>query len=278
MSEPKFVLTRFTHGSAGKFLSTVLQTSDKIDHWSAVVQHQKKSEFIGPITLEYVRRSFPKDHSMHMQAEPMVPYNTDLYSVSHPRGNDVSLETYIQNSKLKNDLRLFACIERNIDVNLIFQKPTIPVFCQKSKAITITVTTTEEKQWLYNTLWSKHFIETDQDIRYIPNDPEYCNFQSICSVIRFGNPYRFPISSKQQLFHDYVINNHTNSWYFDPDRFAEYDHKHDIKNVFISLADILNRHQFTKVIPNIFEQLKLEEPDMDLIESMHDIWLSAQVF
>jgi hypothetical protein len=36
-----FILTRFTHGSAGKFLSTVLQTSDQIEYWSVIVQSQK---------------------------------------------------------------------------------------------------------------------------------------------------------------------------------------------------------------------------------------------
>jgi hypothetical protein len=34
------IITRFTQGSAGKFLSTVLQTNKYVDHWSSVVQHQ----------------------------------------------------------------------------------------------------------------------------------------------------------------------------------------------------------------------------------------------
>ena len=62
MGNPKFIITRFTHGSAGKFLSTVLQTSN----WSAVVQAQKNTELIEPVTLEYVDRSFPKDHSQYL--------------------------------------------------------------------------------------------------------------------------------------------------------------------------------------------------------------------
>jgi hypothetical protein len=204
----------------------------------------------------------------------MVPYNTDLYSVGYPRGDDISLEEYIKNAKVKSDSRLFACMQNNLVANLILNKPTIPIFCQGSKSITITVTTDSEKNWLYQTLWKKHFLETEQDIRYLPSDPEYCNFQSLATVLNFKNQYQFPTSSKQQLFHDFIINNQTNSWYFDPDRFIEYDRKNNIKNVFISLSDILNEAAFTKAIPLIFEQLELEEPRLDLIMSMHDIWLS----
>jgi len=71
-TKPNFLITRFTHGSGGKFLSTVLQTSILIDHWSAIVQSQKeKSELIEEVTLQYVMRSFPKEHAMHMQLEPI---------------------------------------------------------------------------------------------------------------------------------------------------------------------------------------------------------------
>jgi hypothetical protein len=33
-----FLVVRFTHGSGGKFLSTVLQTSAQIDHWSGILE------------------------------------------------------------------------------------------------------------------------------------------------------------------------------------------------------------------------------------------------
>ena len=38
------IITRFTQGSAGKFLSTVLQTNKYVDHWSSVV-HCFESEY-----------------------------------------------------------------------------------------------------------------------------------------------------------------------------------------------------------------------------------------
>jgi len=277
MYKPKFIITRFTHGSAGKFLSTVLQTSDRIDHWSAVVQAQKNTKLNEPVTLEYVDRSFPKDHSQYLRAEPMVPYNTDLYSVGYPRGNDIALDQYINYTQKKNDIRLSNCVNQNVLANLIFNKPILPMFCQNSQAVTITVKTDKEKQWLFETLWSKHFLETDTEIYYLPSAPKYCNFQSLPTVLRFNNQYCFPIEQKEELYQKYVINNHTNNYYFEPDKFAEFDNANNIDNVFIELADILNAERFNSAILTIFTKLGLETPNLGLISQMHKIWLARQI-
>lgn len=277
MGKPKFIITRFTHGSAGKFLSTVLQTSNKIDHWSVVVQAQKNTELNVPVTLEYINRSFPKDHSRYLRAEPMVPYNTDLYSVGYPRGNDVEFDQYINYAREKNDIRLFNCMDKNFLVNLIFNKPILPKFCQNSQAVTITVTTDKEKQWLFKTLWSKHFLETDSEIYYLPSAPDYCNFQSLPTVLRFNNQYCFSIEQKEQLYQKYVINNYTNNYYFAPEKFTEFDNANHIDNVFIELADILNAERFNSAVLSIFKQLGLENLNLDLVSQMHKIWLSRQI-
>jgi hypothetical protein len=277
VSKPKFIITRFTHGSAGKFLSTVLQTSDKIDHWSVVVQAQKNTELIDPVTLEYVNRSFPKDHSQYLRAEPMVPYNTDLYSVGYPRGDDVTLDQYVDYAQKKNDIRLFTTITNKLLTNLVFHRPTLPKFCHASKAVTITVTTDKEKKWLFNTLWSKHFLEIKNKIYYIPSDPEYCNFQSLPTVLRFNNQYCFPMEQKNQLYQQYVVADSTNSYYFNPERFTEVDNANNIDNVFIKLSDILNADQFGSAISTIFAQLGLENFNSGLISQMHKIWLSRQI-
>ena len=89
------IITRFAHGAAGKFLSTVLQTSELVDHWSLVVKHQKSvNKYVKETTLVYCDRVFPSDHSLHMLNEPLVPYCTDLYSSTFDRGHDVTADQY----------------------------------------------------------------------------------------------------------------------------------------------------------------------------------------
>lgn len=277
MERPNFLITRFTHGTAGKFLSIVLQTSDKVDHWSAIVQLQKKTELYKPTLLEYVTRSFPKDHKQYLQCEPMVPYNTDLYSGSYPRGRNVTIDEYIENAQHKNDLRMLGCIKKKLLSNIVYHNPILPKFCKGAKSVTITVTSPIEKHWLFETLWSKHFLETTDNIRYLPRDPEYCNFQSLPTVLRFNEKYLFDISEKDKLYNDYVVHNHTNSWYFDPNKFTEFNAEHQIDNIFISLEDILILDKFLSAIVHIFDKHDLGDPDLALIKNMHHIWLSRQI-
>lgn len=278
MSKPKFILTRFTHGSAGKFLSSVLQTSNQVDHWSTIIQSNKQQpDLFKLLILQYTQRSFPADHAQYLRSEPMVPYNIDLYSTGYPRGNDVTLEQYILNAQNKNDTRLLECIRLDLQTNLIFNKPQTPVFCDGSNVVTVTVTSQQEKKWLYSTLWSKHFLEDKGEIRYLPSDPDYCSFYSLIPVLTYNNQYRFSLTDKKKLYNDYVINNHTNSWYFDPAKFTDHDKTHNLNNVFITLDEILLPTKFLSAIEKLFKHFDLGNPNLELISSMHQIWLNRQI-
>lgn len=278
MNEPNFIITRFTHGSAGKFLSTVLQTSDRIDHWSADVQNNKDNfSILNQIVLQHVSRSFPADHSTHLRSEPMVPYNVDLYSVGLPRGNEVTLNQYLEYAHKKQDTRLLQAIANKLIINLVFSKPRVPEFCNGSNVVTITVTTENEKGWLYKTLWSKHFLETNDTIRYLPSDPDYCNYRSLASVLTFNNTYLFNKQEKDKLYKKYVVNNHTNYWYFNPKMFNSFDTKHKLNNYFVRLDEILSVDKFLNTIERVFNNFNLGQPNIPLIMNMHQIWLSRQI-
>ena len=277
MSNPSFIITRFTHGSAGKFLSSILQTSDRVDHWSALVQDNKSNHKIfNDLMLQYTSRSFPQDHSTHLRVEPMVPYNVDLYSVGYPRGDDVTLDQYLTYAYNKNDLRLINAINNSLTINLIFHKPQLPLFCNGSDVITITVTSDREKDWLYKTLWSKQFVEKDNNIYYLPNDPNYCSFYSLVPVLTYNNPYCFSKDNKDELYNKYVVNDHTNSWYFDPDKFNKHDACQQLNNRFVKLEEILLLDKFLSVVLDIFDFYNLGDPDIDLITQMHSIWSERQ--
>jgi hypothetical protein len=278
VSKPTFIVTRFTHGSAGKFLSTVLQTSKNVDHWSTIVQKQKEiNEFVDEVTLQYVNRSFPKEHAYHMQFEPMVPYCCDLYSPSYPRGQQVTIQQYRDYALKVNDTRLESCLNKNLIANLIFHKPQISDFCSRAKVVTILVQTELERKWLHNTLWSKHFLEKDNNIYYLPNAPDYCSFSSLSTILKFQNKYKFASNEKEELFDKYVINDHTNSWYNDPSKFTKFDKSKQLDNHFINLADFFDVGKFILAMTNIFEYFNLGNVDQSLVTKMHNIWWTRQI-
>lgn len=278
MSELNFLIVRFTHGAAGKFLSTVLQTSELVAHWSAVIQQEKEtSSNVDLLTLEYIRRSFPKNLKYHLMNEPMAPYNSDLYSCSFDRGNDVTLDELISHATEVNDSRLVALLTSNIKCNLSFHKPNIPRFCRESSVVTILVETAEEQEWLRRTLWNKHFVETDQEINYIPNDPMLCNLKSLPLVLKFQNEYKFSIARKDEIYKRYVVNDHTNKWYFDRNNFIEFDNKMNIDNYFIELRDFFDEDCFLDAIQRIFHYFELGNVNVDLVSKMYNIWWSRQL-
>jgi hypothetical protein len=273
MNHSPFIITRFTHGSAGKFLSTLLQTSDSVDHWSETIQKNKTNRVLTHgITLEYVRRSFPENHSLHLRNEPMVPYNTELYSAGFERGNNVSYEDYINYAVVNNDTRCLGSIKNNLFLNIIFHKPIIPNFCHGAKVITILTTSEYEQTWVKRALQQKHFLETEDSILYIPNSPMHCNFSSLPVVLQYQNKFKFSKSEKQLLI-DTINSSYKNrDWYTNSNRFSEFDKSLNLDNQFIDLSDILNIEKLIPKLSFIFNYFKLGKIDEKLIRDMHKIY------
>ena len=274
----QFVIVHFTHGSGGKFLSTVLQTSAQIDHWSDILESEKSANSLfKELILNYVRRSFPLDHKWHLRSEPMVPYATNLYSTSYNRGNSVTLDQYLTNSIRLNDYQLLNAIKSKKLINIIFNKPIVPKFCHGSKAITILIEHPQEIEFTNLALWHKHFLETNSTIHYLPDDPEFCHFTSLPKVLKFKNDYIFPEDKKTELVEQKIINNHTRPWYTDRRCFVDHDQQSKLNNYFISLGSFFNVDKFLHEIDQIFNKFDLGIPDIDLIKQMHEIWISRQV-
>ena len=81
---------------------------------------------------------------------------------------------------------------------------------------------------------------------------------------------------KSWLYDTYIINDYTNDWYFNPEKFAEHDKLAQLNNTFINLDEILISTKFLYAIKNIFNQFDLGVPNIELIQQMHQIWLSRQ--
>lgn len=267
----QIIVTRFPHGAAGKFVSTVLQTSYFVDHWNSIVQHQKNvNEFVEEITLEYCNRSFPKNHAHHVKNEPMVPYNTSLYSTTFPRGNNVTPEQYWS----QKDARIKYCVDNNLMLNLIFNKSELPLFCKNSKVVTIIATTKEEQEYLDCLLWNKHFIETENEIIYTPNSISHCSINAIPNLLKYKPQWKFDKNQKDKIYNDMIVNNKTKKQYIDKSLFDNNNHD----NIFLNLKDIFDHEKFLQEIEKIFDLHNLGSVNYKLISKMHKLWLDRQIW
>lgn len=270
---PKFIIVRFTHGAGGKFLCTALQTSRAVDHWEQSLQQNKNTSTFRSLAWETVSKKFPVNHEEHLKKEPMVPYNTDLYSPSYDRGRDVTLDQYLDHALQKKDTRLLTAIESGLKINLIMQNPELPVFCKGADSVVIIVDNDRSLQWLDQTLWSKHFLEKDDQIFYLPDHPKYCSPASLNKVLEYGNAYQFPSSQKSRLWQEKIMHNHTRQKYLDIKNFES-----DCGNTYLfPLSCLFSTESFLDHMLKIFVFFELGEPDIGLLARLHQIWLSRQI-
>jgi len=264
------LITRFPSGSGGNFISTVLQTSMKIDHWNSVIQTQKElQKFVEETTLIYCERSFPVDHARHMVSEPMMPYSNELYSSTFDRGNDVTADQYWS----QKDSRLISCVEKNLTANLIFHKNPLPKFCDGAKVLTVLVTSEDEKNWLDKTLYSKHFIEIGDRIIYTPRSLDHCSLKAVPKLLEYNAQCEYPLAKKDEIFTEMVKNNTTNLQYTNPENF---DNK-NYQNIFFHQEYLLDRQKFLDQMSLVFEEFNLGTLDTSLVRKMHNIWLDRQI-
>ena len=248
-----------------------------MDHWSTVLQNHKNHSIFCDLIKHYFDRSFPHDHSLALRSEPHCPYCTDLYSSSYPRGNDVTLEQFLSHAHLVNDVRFLQSWQNKRLVNLIFNKPEIPRFCDNSVAITVTIESEAEQRWVYQTLWQKHWIELEGELIYAPHDPEYCHMYSLPQVLKFNNRSRYSTAEKSRLQNEFVLQNHTRHWYLDHNKFMEHDKACGLKNIFFPLRVFFDRDRFIDTIEHTFREFALDPPDLDLIDVMRSIWTARQI-
>lgn len=272
----KFILVRFTHGSGGKFLSSVLQTSNVVDHWCATLQSHKYDSYWPQLVQQYIQRSFPRQHELALRSEPHIPYCCDLYSTSRERGYDVDLDQYLGHANICRDHRLLACAHGDIYCNLVFNRPRMPKFCDGMPAVNIIVSTRREQDWLDRTLWSKHFIRTDHEIIFAPDDPDYCHTTRLPDVIRYANRSRWPLSQSENLYQDLVVNNATRDWYMNPEKFEAWDLDHSVDSYNFPLWSFFNRDLFRHHVQQVFDKFSLGEPDLELLEQIRTTWTSSQ--
>jgi len=263
------IITRFPHGAAGKFLSTILQTSNNVDHWSTVVQHQKNiKQYVKETTLAYCHRAFPKDHNLHTQNEPMVPYSTDLYSSTFDRGQDVTFDQYCG----QNNIRFKECTKQKLHANIIFNKSKLPVFCNNAKVLTVLLTTEQEQNWVYKALWSKHFIENKDTIIYSPSSPMHCHLSTVPKLLEYKPEFCFDISRKQELYKEYILNNKTVVQYKQPhDLF-----NNNVNNMFFNISDLFDVDLFIATMEKVFDKFDLGILNSVLVSEMYQLWWSRQ--
>lgn len=159
---PKFLVIRFAPGSAGNFLTSLLQCSPQVGHWFEDIEYQRPNVD----WLEYFKKVYVSDLSQWLYNEPVAKQQLgvrDIFSAAYDRGNDLTLKQFKEQeqqycSKLYWDLR-----QRQVYIPIFWHKRHFPIFFQNAAFIDIMLDQ-ESVSWFDRSYYKKHFkIDTVND-------------------------------------------------------------------------------------------------------------------
>ena len=209
MKKVKFIVTRFPPGAAGRFLCCCLQLSPDISSWNIdSLSYDKSSTDFCNKMIKYFEKKFLNDPGLHLRNEPDIPYNYDFYSGTYERGEDVTIEEYIDYQRPNKYNFFFSEIEKGKTINLIMHKSKIPEFLKNSIVVNVYVDNIQSHDIIAKLLWLKHYKVIDAvTIDKLIHNPNTCNVKRSNTVKRYVNTSIQKVKTIKNFYVDNVYNN-----------------------------------------------------------------------
>jgi len=262
MSKIPLLFVRYAPGAAGNFLISILQTSDKLPCWDIQVENSKGTSQFEDTFKNWFSKCFQPDLENHIKHEPHHPYQLDFVSAKHPRGDDFSVEEFIEELKTRQDQLFLNNIRRGQQTVMRLNKPNIPRWGLGNSVINIVVDTLSKK-WFYKTRYIKLFGKDSNGWISKENHPDY--LVAKFKKIQFHNPYQFQIS-KFAFLKNFVIGESAILPFYDYNKLLEPSSNQYCTQYKVNLSNLLDPSTNVDTILGLFEQLELGIPNKKLIE------------
>lgn len=220
---PKFLVIRFAPGSAGNFLTSLLQCSEGVGHWFEHLEQDKSQQD----WLSYFQKVYVTDLSQWLQNDPQTCTTLgirEIFSASYDRGNDLTVEQFAQQEIQHCSAFYFDLKRQNRYIPILWHKNFFPAYFSNATFVNIMLDA-DSIRWFDRSYYRKHFRleHKNQDgsfiMRYERHRPSivpstftgtndylnyHTNFFEFARQEIFGNVWR-----KRYLDNDY-LNNTTN--------------------------------------------------------------------
>lgn len=275
-SNAPFIIVRFAGGSGGRFISTLLQLSNDVAHWNQ--QFEDKSKLYQDEYTTYISRSFPQDSKKHLSVEPDLPYNSDFYSGTYERGEDITFDQYCEYQNQADCEYFFNNIEQQKYVNLILHKSKIPLFMQGSHVINIIIDTPEALTLTQKLLWLKHYqIVENNLVKRLPHDPTTCNQKRSHLVQKFyTGSATVEVDSIEKFYTTEIVNNYEFKLFQDRSLLLNDKSNTSCIQSYFYLSNIFDKKQLIKNINEICSQINIGCPREQLVSLTFDMWWNSQ--
>ena len=261
-SKIPLLFVRYAPGSAGNFLISILQTSNKLPCWDIQVENSKSTLQFEEFFKNWFSKCFQPDLENHIKYEPHHPYQLDFVSAKHPRGDDLSVEEFIEELKNRQDQLFLSNIQCQQQTVMRLNKSNVPRWGLGNPIINIVVDSLSKK-WFYKIRYIKLFGRDSNGWLSKENHPDY--LLAKFKKIQFRNIYHFQIS-KFALLKNFVIGESAVLPFYDYNKLLEPTSNQHCKQYKVNLSNLLDPSTNVDTILWLFEQLELGEPNKKLIE------------
>ena len=243
----------------------MLQTSLKVSCWNIVVENSKGTSAFREEFMEWFENCFQQDLGNHIKHEPHHPYHLDFFSSKHLRGNDISADQFVQNLIKRDDQLFLKNIHDDKLTVMRLNKSAIPLFGYGNAIINIIVDS-PAKKWFYKTRMIKLFGKDENNWISKENHPDF--LRAKFKQISFQNQYKFQVSQLSFL-KNFVVNEPAIRPFFNKSNLLQDQSNQSCLQLCINLSVIFDEQQFIVTMIDIFEQLDLGTPDIDLMRWAH---------
>jgi hypothetical protein len=279
MKKNNFIVTRFAEGSAGRFFSCCLQLSPNISSWNTnSLELDKNSKEFQQSMIDYFDACFPFDRLLHLRNEPDVPYVCDFYSGRYPRGEEVTLEEYINYQK-KNKIDFYSIESGNNKfINLILHKSRVPNFLKGSIIINIVVDNQESHEIIAKLTWLKHYNVIDNStVDFLVHNPNFGNKKRYNITRKFNNQSIIKVDNINEFYLNEVFNNKNLIRFKNKQLILEDQSNKYSKQEFVNFSDVIDSNKCLVEINRILEKNNLKKVASDeTFILLHNNWLLKQ--
>jgi hypothetical protein len=268
----QLLFVRYAPGACGNFLIALLQSSNQVSHWHLTVENAKKTSDFKKQYIKWFESCFTHDLDNHLKHEPHHPYKLDFISAKHPRGDDLSVDEFINELKIRNDQSFLESIQNNCYTVLRLNKIKVPLYGYGSTIINIILD--EQSLPIFYKLRQKKLFGKEENLWIKKEEhPEYLKHKYY--KIQFNNPYKFDIDDST-FYNQVVVDKPYTEQFESVDTITNDVSNLECKQIFVNLNDLLSSQVFD-IVEDVFRQLNLGIPDKELIEQCYQRYYQTNI-
>lgn len=270
MDSPKFLVTRYANGSAGKFLLTLLMSSKSVAHFDPDVEKNKTTIKC----VNYVQSHFVKEINQWLKYEPKHSDAWNLHQISsnYSRGDNLTESEFLKISKTNATQHFWSSVANKKLIPFIWHKSLVPEFFKHSKFITIIIDPASVK-WFHRARWYKHYGMSEGMIHIKEHDPLYNSPKLKTYYDQFGEQY-LTHKHPYTFIKENIINDPKKKIFQHTDLFVD----ESMNQEFVNLSDILHVDKCIAKVTQICNKFDIDPISEELIIDSHAHWLSCHNF